>query len=73
VSVELAFRPDQIRLSVRDDGRGFSADILERPAIPGPWGGFGLSGMRERLANLGGALELHNDGGAVVVAWAPTA
>jgi signal transduction histidine kinase len=72
VSVELAFRPEQIRLTVSDDGRGFSADALERPAQPGPWGGFGLSGMRERLAYFGGSLELHNDGGAVVTAWAPT-
>jgi signal transduction histidine kinase len=72
VTVELAFCPRQVRLTVRDDGRGFSADALDRPARPGPWGGFGLAGMRERLAALGGSLELHNEGGAVVTAWAPT-
>lgn len=71
VDVELAFRPGQVQLRVRDDGRGFEGAELERTAAPGPWGGFGLAGMRERLAALGGGLELHNDGGAVVTARAP--
>jgi signal transduction histidine kinase len=73
VDVELAFEAARVSLIVRDDGRGFGEEALRRPAQPGPWGGFGLAGMRERLAALGGALELRDDGGAVVTAWAPTA
>ncbi|MBX0327191.1 sensor histidine kinase [Oscillochloris sp. ZM17-4] len=72
VAVDLAFCPGRVRLTVRDDGRGFSDDVLGGAGQIGPWGGFGLSGMRERLAALGGSLELRNQGGAVVMAWAPT-
>ena len=39
--------------------------------IVGGGGGFGLLGMRERLAALGGSLELFNNGGAHVVAVVP--
>ncbi|MDZ4719460.1 MAG: sensor histidine kinase [Roseiflexaceae bacterium] len=71
VSVELAYLPDHVRLTIRDSGPGFAADVLERPAAPGPWGGFGLLGMRERIAALGGSLVLHNEGGAVVDVLVP--
>jgi signal transduction histidine kinase len=70
--VTLEYTPDVVRLSIGDDGVGF-ADLLSAPdgAAPGPWGGFGLLGMRERLAALGGSLELFNSGGAHVVAVVP--
>lgn len=47
--------PEQLRLSVTDDGIGISADLLERlcnnhgHADPGQSGGIGLSNIRERL------------------------
>ena len=72
VSVALEYAPDHVRLSVADDGVGFAEDELLAPAgEPGPWGGFGLLGMRERLSGLGGALELRNGAGAEVVAVVP--
>ncbi|GGI48075.1 signal transduction histidine kinase [Agromyces flavus] len=53
-SVVLDFRAeDRIRLEVHDDGRGV-------PETPGD--GFGLTGLRERMANLGGRLTLDSDG-----------
>ncbi|HEU5100174.1 MAG TPA: sensor histidine kinase [Roseiflexaceae bacterium] len=70
--VTLEYTPEAVRLSISDDGVGF-ADLSPAPdvAAPGPWGGFGLLGMRERLAALGGSLELFNNGGAHVVAVVP--
>jgi signal transduction histidine kinase len=70
-SVLLEFTPDAVRLSVRDDGAGFPSDVLDQPAPVGPWGAFGLLGMRERMHALGGELELQNDLGARVVACVP--
>jgi signal transduction histidine kinase len=59
---------------VRDDGVGFAAATLaQREAPPGPTGGFGLLGMRERLAALGGTLVLDNDGGARLAVSVPRA
>ncbi|MFI6583584.1 sensor histidine kinase [Embleya sp. NPDC050493] len=50
VAVELAYRPFATRLTVADDGRGFE---------PGHGkGGYGLPGMRARLAQVGGEVEL---------------
>lgn len=40
---------EQVRLEVRDDGRGL-------PEAPGD--GYGLTGLRERMANLGGRISL---------------
>ncbi|GAB4209592.1 MAG: hypothetical protein OHK0022_40940 [Roseiflexaceae bacterium] len=66
--VLLEYLPGAVRLTVRDNGVGFEQQpVLQGPA-PGPWGGFGLLGMRERIAALGGRLELVSDGGATVVA-----
>ncbi len=47
--VLLDYRPAEVRVVVGDDGCGDS---------PGPAGGFGLIGLRERVAGLGGAVAL---------------
>jgi len=71
-TVALEYTPDAVHLSINDDGAGFADLALPQGvATPGPWGGFGLLGMRERLAALGGSLELSNNGGAHVVAVVP--
>lgn len=44
-------------LTVHDDGRGISREVLTR-FYSGLASGVGLAGMRERLAELGGALEV---------------
>jgi len=52
VHVAVAFRSDGVRLSVRDDGRGMAAPPTDAAAADH----FGLVGMRERAAEIGGAL-----------------
>lgn len=72
VRVCLEYTGDAVRLRVRDNGIGFDARVLrDRVGSPGPWGGFGLLGMRERIAALGGSLDLVSDHGAEVLAVVP--
>jgi signal transduction histidine kinase len=73
VGLTLEYAPDEVRLTVTDDGIGFLPDVLERRRGPGVDNGFGLMGMRERLAALGGRIELRNGEGATVTAVAPRA
>lgn len=54
VMLRLDYRADAIRLCVRDDGAGFD------PALAC---GLGLSGMRNRVAQAGGALEVRSSPG----------
>lgn len=57
IHVKLTFAPDQIRLSVQDDGRGFD------PALVVNRSGFGLLGMRERVERMGGDIEFWSEVG----------
>ena len=55
-TVVLDYRqPDHVRLEVRDDGRGLH---------DAPTAGFGLTGVRERMATLGGRMSLDPAAGA---------
>lgn len=57
VQVTLDFAPTAVVVQVADDGVGFSQRADEpRPADEG----FGLAGMRERAALLGGRLDVHS-------------
>ncbi len=71
VDVVLDYTPACVRLSITDNGVGFDAQALSAEVASGPWGGFGLLGMRERIALLGGALELQNGDGAQVAVMVP--
>lgn len=72
VLVSLEYTRDEVQLRVRDNGVGFKPQFLrERASAPGPWGGFGILGMRERIAALGGKLELLSDHGVEVLATVP--
>ena len=51
---------DQVMLTVRDHGRGISADALQRLREEGTAGGVGLTGMRERLREIGGKLDINS-------------
>lgn len=61
VQVTLARSDDEIRLDVVDDGVGFDTQAV--PALPTLDGGYGLRAMRERLAELGGGLDVESEPG----------
>ncbi len=73
VRVALGLRGGAVRLEVSDRGRGFSPAEAKQGAGPGE--GVGLSSMRERIALLGGALEIRSEpgSGTAVVAEVPLA
>jgi signal transduction histidine kinase/ligand-binding sensor domain-containing protein len=63
--VQLEYEPGEIALEVRDDGQGFSSDQARESFLEsdGP-GHYGLTGMRERAAVIGGILEVTSEPGA---------
>jgi two-component system NarL family sensor kinase len=63
VEMHMAFDNGAVRLRVQDNGRGFEPDVLARD----PQRGFGLRNMRERMASIGGSLELKSEPGATTV------
>jgi len=70
IRVELRQEPDAVRLRVTDDGRGFDVDAM----LSGASGHYGLTGMRERAAGLGGRLTVTSSArGTVVEASIPCA
>jgi PAS domain S-box-containing protein len=71
VSIELRRWEQEVRLEVRDQGRGF--DSTAQPLESGPGERVGLAGMRERVSMLGGGLEISSRVGAgtTVVATVP--
>jgi len=69
VQITLRQQHDELELIVCDNGVGFPADALQRA------GSFGLLGMRERAAMLGGSVATTNlpDGGACLTVRLPLA
>lgn len=61
-AIALSMTGDRPTMTVRDDGVGFD------PAQPSP--GFGLVGMRDRLALVGGALEVDGHAGTILTVTA---
>lgn len=58
LSVQLEYGPQEIALDVRDDGLGFQVEEEL------PQGHYGLTGMRERAAVIGGTLDVMSEPGA---------
>jgi signal transduction histidine kinase len=54
LTVQLEYQPGEIALEVRDDGKGFDAEAQAGQ------GHFGLIGMNERAAAIGGRLEVNS-------------
>ncbi|MCX5192651.1 histidine kinase [Streptomyces sp. NBC_00249] len=73
--VQLTYRPDEVTVEVRDDGPGSGSGGQAAPARPPGQGGYGLIGMRERVALQGGTLEAapRREGGFLVAARLPAA
>lgn len=55
IELGITFEPRMLRLCVRDDGIGVAPAAAETAERSGHWG---LSGMRDRAARVGGTLEL---------------
>lgn len=71
IAVRLTQYPDRLRLTVTDDGRGIEGGV--EPARFVAQGHYGLAGMRERAAMIGGNLEVQTavDYGTVVILELP--
>ena len=61
VEVEVRYDKSQLRLRVRDDGRGLDPKVLEASRRPGHWG---LAGIRERAQQIGAQLTIWSEDGA---------
>jgi len=55
IEAEIHYDPGQLRLRIRDDGKGIARDVIEDDGRTGHWG---LHGMRERAKIIGGNLEV---------------
>src|SRR5215468_970200 len=55
IELEIHYDERQLRLRIRDDGKGMETQVLDSAGRPGHWG---LRGMRERAKVIGGNLEL---------------
>ena len=64
--VRLSRVPGEIQLEVADDGRGIDPEIQEK-FFAGKSTGVGLQGMRERVRQIGGALQIHSNGNGTSV------
>ena len=58
VDIRLNLDAKRVILEVRDYGRGMPQELLQRFQEAGTGGGVGLAGMRERISELGGRLEI---------------
>ena len=69
ILVNLVFDAKRVQLIVRDDGRGFDKQVMGN----GKDGHFGLIGMQERAAQIGGTLSIQSsdESGTEVVADVP--
>ena len=61
VEVEIRYDSEQFRLRVRDDGKGIDPKVLANQGLEGH---YGLRGMPERAALMGGKLAVWSEGGA---------
>ena len=58
IELEVHYDECQLRLRIRDDGRGMETQLVDGVGRPGHWG---LRGMRERAKVIGGNLELWSE------------
>ena len=65
VKVNLTVAHDQVNLEIADDGAGLDQESLAKPES------FGLRGMRERVAELGGTLDISSSAGTTLALMLP--
>jgi signal transduction histidine kinase/ligand-binding sensor domain-containing protein len=61
IEVEIRYDQDQLRVRIRDDGKGMDPKTLADGGQPGHWG---ISGMRERAQRIGSRLDFWSEVGA---------
>jgi signal transduction histidine kinase len=61
IEVEIRYDERELRLRIRDDGKGIDPEVLEASGRPGHWG---LPGIRERAQQIGSQLEFWTEAGA---------
>jgi len=61
IEVEIRYDQDQLRVRVRDDGKGIDPKVLKAGGQPGH---FGIPGMRERAQRIGAHLVFWSEAGA---------
>jgi signal transduction histidine kinase/ligand-binding sensor domain-containing protein len=55
IEAEIRYNESQLRLRIRDNGKGIDPNLLDGDCLPGHWG---LRGMRERAKLVGGNLDV---------------
>ena len=60
IEIEVEYGPKELRLFVRDDGRGIDPQVVHS-GIDGHWG---ITGMRERAERIGGTVKIRSRAGA---------
>jgi signal transduction histidine kinase len=61
IEVDIRYDESQLRLRIRDNGKGIDSKVLEASGRPGHWG---LPGIRERAQRIGSRLEFWSEAGA---------
>jgi PAS domain S-box-containing protein len=61
VGIRLQLNEKEVRLEIEDDGRGMPHSVLKRLLAGAAEAGVGISGMRERVRELGGSLGIDSD------------
>jgi signal transduction histidine kinase len=59
--ITLSYMGDEVALDVHDDGVGF--DVGRAAPVPGTGSGFGLHGMRQRVARVAGSVDIESEPG----------
>jgi signal transduction histidine kinase len=66
--VTLDIRASEVVLTVGDNGKGIANELANKFQSDGSNSGVGLSGMRERVGELGGQLKIHSSPAGTVIA-----
>jgi len=61
IEAEIRYDERELRLRIRDDGKGMDPRVLEATGHPGHWG---LQGIRERAQRIGSQFEFWSETGA---------
>jgi signal transduction histidine kinase len=62
VDISLSSDAEQVRLEIKDNGRGIPEQRLNRLIDGAAEAGVGVAGMRERIRELGGSLKIQSNG-----------